>query len=99
MYAPAEIPGQVHSSPETLSLRLSFNECHIFIENARVIDKPAFLKRLGALLSNTTDPGLARDLQSLMSKVARLTDDDFQQLRVDAERNAILFPPRYKLPE
>lgn len=87
------------NSTPNLMTRLSFNECHIVIENiVRTRDKAFFLKRLQLLSANTKDPCLVKDLETLYEKIAVLSDDEFQTLRRDAEQNQILFPPNYALP-
>ena len=87
------------SKTPTITERLSFNECNIVIENiTRCRDKSFFLTRLRALRVNTEDPGLQQDILSLYEKIQSLSEEGYQQMRQDAERSAVLFPPNYSLP-
>ena len=76
--------------------RLTFNECHIVMENImHCKEKSNFLVRLKTLQANTKDITLKQDILSLYNKIFNLNDDDYQVLRQDAENANVVFPPNY----
>ena len=63
-----------------------------------VRDKKIFLMRLKKLVSQTEDPILLQDLNSVIHKILQLSEEAIQSLRQEAGRNHISFPPNHQLP-
>ncbi len=80
-----------------LTKALTFNECHIIIENIfRYKEKSKFIGRLHTLIANTEDESLLRDLQNLEVKVKTMSSSEYQKMREDADEGKLLFPPFYR---
>ena len=80
-------------------VNLSFEEANILIENYRKQDLCGMIARLDNLLHHTIDIQLAKETNSLLTKIQALTPQEFERLSKDIESGAIIFPPNYALPQ
>ncbi len=90
------------------NLCLTFFEANILVENMKTTDgetkttrvrrKPELLSRLKAILDNTQDPVLKEATQTLIGKLAQLSQKDYDQLAKDCQTGDLLFPANYRLP-
>jgi len=76
---------------------LSFIEANIVIGSCFLSDFSRFILRLDTLLKNTKDPYLIEELESLLKKFQSLSQEEYEQLRTDAQTGTLLFPPNYQL--